>query len=598
MLYPTITSSRMVFDLNGVWDFRLMKHGEEFSPTKRELFDNMLSMPVPSSYNDIYSDREFSDHVGNMLYKTEFIVNEAMLSQRLFLRFGSVTHKAEVWVNGIFIGSHTGGFLPFEFDITEQSHLGRNELTVVVNNIVDYSTLPAGRLEEKNYPILGKKVKNSPNFDFYNYTGIMRPVVLYTSPVSRIEDISVYGNADGTVFWDIKCSGEGKVTIHVLDERRNPIYEAEGEKGEAKLKNINLWTPESPYLYQLSVHFEDNQGHVDEYEESFGFREITIHNCRLYLNGKPIYLKGFGKHEDSPVRGRGFDMAYNVKDIGLMKWIGANSFRTSHYPYSEEMLRLCDREGIMVIAETPAVGLNTGFTATGMLKNQKSTWETVTTHEAHRQVITDLINRDKNHPSVIMWSVANEPASHEEGAKEYFEPLVNLAKKLDVQKRPVTIVTYEAASPETCKVAELCDVLMINRYRGWYDNEGELEGAGALLKDELLRFHKRCPEKPIMLGEYGADTLAGLHTISARMFSEEYQVEYLKKYSEVFDELDFITGEHIWNFADFATCESVRRVNGNKKGIFTREREPKMAAYFMRERWKRKNTAAERRDNM
>lgn len=596
MLYPIITSSRMVFDLNGVWDFRLLQQGEEFSPAKKGIYDNMVSMPVPSSYNDIYSNREFSDHVGEMLYKTEFTVNEIMLSQRLFLRFGSVTHKAEVWVNGVHVGRHTGGFLPFEFDITEQTHVGRNELAVVVNNIVDYSTLPVGRLEEKQYPGLGTKVKNFPNFDFYNYTGIMRPVFLYTAPASRIKDISVYGNADGSFFWNIKYSGEGKICIRVLDEKRNSVYEAEGAKGNAKLEGFNLWSPECPYLYQLDVRFENSQGQVDEYEEIFGFRQITIQNCHLYLNGKPIYLKGFGKHEDSPVRGRGFDMAYNVKDIGLMKWMGANSFRTSHYPYSEEMLRLCDREGILVIAETPAVGLNTGFTATGMLKNQKPTWETVTTHEAHRQVITDLIERDKNHPCVIMWSVANEPASHEEGAKEYFEPLINLAKELDIQKRPVTIVTYEAASPETCKVAELCDVLMINRYRGWYDNEGELEGAGALLKDELLRFHKRCPEKPIMLGEYGTDTLAGLHSMSARMFSEEYQVEYLKIYSKVFDELDFITGEHIWNFADFATCESVRRVNGNKKGIFTREREPKMAAFFMRERWGNKNTAAERRD--
>lgn len=596
MLYPITTSSRMVFDLNGVWDFRLLQQGEEFSPAKQEMYDNMISMPVPSSYNDIYSNREFSDHVGEMLYKTEFTVNEMMLSQRLFLRFGSVTHKAEVWINGSHVGGHTGGFLPFEFDITDYSHAGRNELAVVVNNIVDYSTLPAGRLEEKQYPGLGTKRKNFPNFDFYNYTGIMRPVCLYTAPKARIEDITVYGNVDGTFSWKIKCSGEGRIGIRVLDKNRKAIYEAEGAEGSAVIPHAELWSPENPVLYQLEVRLETSQGQTDEYEESFGFRQITIQNCRLYLNGKPVYLKGFGKHEDSPVHGRGFDMAYNVKDIGLMKWMGANSFRTSHYPYSEEMLRLCDREGILVIAETPAVGLNTGFTATGMLKNQKPTWETVTTQEAHRQVIADLIDRDKNHPCVIMWSVANEPASHEDGAKEYFEPLVKLAKELDVQKRPVTIVTYEAASPETCKVAELCDVLMINRYRGWYDNEGELEGAGALLKDELLRFHKRCPEKPVMLGEYGADTLAGLHSMSTRLFSEEYQVAYLKTYSQVFDELDFITGEHIWNFADFATCESVRRVNGNKKGIFTREREPKMAAFFMRERWLNKNTAAEKRD--
>ena len=186
---------------------------------------------------------------------------------------------------------------------------------------------------------------------------------------------------------------------------------------------------------------------------------------------------------------------------------------------------------------------------------------------------------------MILWSVANEPASEEEGAREYFAPLVDLVKELDPQKRPVTIVTYEGSSPESCKVAELCDILMLNRYRGWYDTEGNLKGAAALLKDELERFHLRCPDKPIMLGEYGADTIAGFHDVNARLFSEEYQAEFLKVYGDVFDALPFITGEHVWNFADFATAENIRRVDGNKKGVFTRDRKPKLAAHFLRERW-------------
>ena len=98
-----------------------------------------------------------------------------------------------------------------------------------------------------------------------------------------------------------------------------------------------------------------------------------------------------------------------------------------------------------------------------------------------------MVERDKNHPSVIAWSVANEPASEEEGAREYFSPLVDLVKELDPQKRPVTIVTYEGSSPESCKVAELCDILVLNRYRGWYDTEGNLKGAAALLRDVSKR---------------------------------------------------------------------------------------------------------------
>ena len=577
MLYPKMTESRMVFDLNGVWDFCLMD-GE----AKGEI----VPMPVPSSYNDIYTGRGFADHVGNLYYRRTFTVSSRMLEKRLFLRFGSVTHKAEVWLNGTCLGKHSGGFLPFSFEITETAIAGENELEVIVNNIVDETTLPAGRMVHQKFPGLPEEIHNLPNFDFYNYSGIMRPVCLYTAPESYIEDISIYGKMDGSFYWDVKANGEGTVSVRLLDAAGNEVAAGEGFKGTGRIDQVQLWEPGHPALYSLEVTLTGSDGEKDTYTEVFGFREVSIRDCRIHLNGKPVYLKGFGKHEDSPVHGRGFDMAYNVKDIGLLKWIGANSFRTSHYPYCEEMLQLCDREGILVIDEAPAVGLNAGFTATGLLGgNPNGTWKLFKTAEHHRQVLRDMVQRDKNHPCVIIWSVANEPASQEDGAKEYFEPLLNLVRELDEQKRPATLVTYEGSNPVSCKVAEICDLLIINRYRGWYDTEGNLRGAAALLKDELEGCHKRCPDKPIMLGEYGADTIAGFHDINARIFSEEYQVDFLRAYGEVFDSLPYITGEHVWNFADFATAENIKRVGGNKKGVFTRDRSPKMAAHFLKERW-------------
>lgn len=577
----------MVFDLNGVWDFKLLKADEQYAPGESALCKDMIPMPVPSSYNDIYEGKAFADHVGDMLYKRKLTVTHQMLEGRLVLRFGSVTHKAEVWLNGECLGSHRGGFLPFQFDITGKAREGENDLAVVVNNIVDSTTLPAGRVVRQKFPGLPEEIHNLPNFDFYNYSGIMRPVCLYTTPRQYIEDITVYGRMDGSFSWETVCRGDGEVTVKVLDPSGKEVFSAGGRTGTGQLDSVSLWAPEHPAMYRLEVTLKGTDGEWDCYEEAFGFREVEIRDCHLCLNGKPVYLKGFGKHEDTPVRGRGFDMAYNVKDIALLKWIGANSFRTSHYPYCEEMLRLCDREGILVIDEAPAVGLHTGFSATGMLGGKpEGTWSQLKTAGHHREVLRDMVERDKNHPCVVIWSVANEPASEEDGAKEYFEPLVRLTKELDVQKRPVTLVTYEGSSPEACKVAELCDVIIINRYRGWYDTEGNLPGAAALLKDELERFHRRCPDKPIMLGEYGADTIAGLHDINSRLFSEEYQADFLKAYGEVFDSLAYITGEHVWNFADFATAENIKRVNGNKKGVFTRDRTPKMAAHFLRKRWK------------
>lgn len=585
MLYPQMTRTRMVYSLDGIWDFKLMEKGEAERPG--ESLKEKLPMPVPASYNDIYTGREFREHVGDMVYQRKLQITQEMLEKRLVLRFGSVTHQARVYLNGQLLGSHKGGFLPFEFEITGAAQEGENLLTVYVNNVVDNTTLPAGRLVSRTFPGIGEQTANLPNFDFFNYSGIMRPVCLYTTPKERIEDITAAGRMNGDFTWEVSGAFEGcEVRTEVFDQEGRRMYEGEGEEGQGHIEGAGLWEPENPRLYELRVTLFKDGELKDQYTETFGFREIQVRDCKIFLNKKPVYLRGFGKHEDGPVSGRGFNQAYNVKDMGLLKWIGANSMRTSHYPYSEEWLRLCDREGIMVIAEAPAVGLHTGFSATGMLSTDpKGTWDHLKTAGHHRDMIRDMVARDKNHPCIIMWSVANEPASEEPGAKEYFEPLVKLAKEEDPQKRPVTIVTYEGSSPEKCKVAELCDVLVINRYRGWYDTEGNLKGAAALLKDELERFHKRCPDKPIMLGEYGADTIAGMHDINEGLFSEEYQTAFLKAYSQVFDSLDFITGEHIWNFADFATAENIKRVQGNKKGVFTRTREPKAAAFYMKERW-------------
>jgi beta-glucuronidase len=275
-----------------------------------------------------------------------------------------------------------------------------------------------------------------------------------------------------------------------------------------------------------------------------------------------------------------------VKDLNLLKWIGANSFRTSHYPYSEELMRLADREGFVVIDEVPAVGLHLNFMTllSGGGKSHK-TWEELGTKGHHEQVIRELIARDKNHPSVVMWSIANESASEEEGAHEYFQPLVQLARDLDPQKRPVTIVTHMMATPDTNEVSDLVDVLALNRYYGWYVHGGQLGTAKAYLRAELEGWNRVQPGKPIMLTEYGADTIAGFHDPTPVMFTEEYQVACLQAIHEVMDELPTCIGEHVWNFADFMTSQSITRVQGNKKGVFTRERKPKMAAHYLRERW-------------
>jgi len=579
----------MVLSLDGIWDFCFDQDVRMEGDWSAKKLPSPLAMPVPSSYNDLYEGREFRDHIGELIYQRSFSLPPVGEHQAVLLHFASVTHAARVFVNGREIGTHKGGFLPFEFELDKAMLRDENLLTVAVSTIVDDSTLPVGRLERRQgargtEPVL----QNLANFDFFNYTGIQRPVSLLIVPKDRITDITVSGDDQGRLTYGVKASGEGACRAELIAPDGGVVMALDGFAGEAKIENAALWSPASPALYGLRVTFEGASGQ-DVYTEPFGFRTVSIRDCHICLNGEPVYLKGFGKHEDTPVNGRGLNEAYNVKDIALLKWIGANSFRASHYPYSEEMLRLCDREGILVIDEVPAVGLHTGFTAVGLLGGAPNgTWKKLRTAEHHRDVIRDMIARDKNHPCVIMWSVANEPASEEEGAREYFEPLIRLARELDGQRRPVTVVTYGGATPETCKVAPLLDVLVLNRYYGWYELEGDLPAAAAALKNELERYHALYPDKPVMLGEYGADSVAGLHDATPTLFSEEYQADMLEIYGETLDQLPYITGEHVWNFADFMTCENIKRVQGNKKGVFTRDRKPKLAAHLLRRRWRGK----------
>ena len=204
---------------------------------------------------------------------------------------------------------------------------------------------------------------------------------------------------------------------------------------------------------------------------------------QFLINGEPFYFTGFGKHEDTAVRGKGHDDAYLVHDFELMDWIGANSFRTSHYPYAEEVLEYADRHGIVVIDETAAVGPQPRRRRRHLRRpasrHSPPTTSTTQTQAAHAQALRELIARDKNHPSVVMWSIANEPASSERGAREYFEPLVALTRELD-PTRPITFVNVMLATFEQDRIADLFDVICLNRYYGWYVDTGRpRHGRGA-----------------------------------------------------------------------------------------------------------------------
>ena len=357
--------------------------------------------------------------------------------------------------------------------------------------------------------------------------------------------------------------------------------------GELAVPDAHPWRPGEGYHYELGVElWRGADAPVDGYALPVGIRTVEVDGTRFLINGEPFYFTGFGKHEDSAVRGKAHDDVLMVHDFALLDWLGANSFRTSHYPYAEEVLDHADRHGIVVIDETPAVGLNMGLGLFDAQGRRTFSEETVNaaTREVHRQAIRELVARDKNHPCVVLWSIANEPESETPESRTYFEPLAAEARRLD-PSRPIGFANMLLAPADKDQISDLFDVLMLNRYYGWYVNTGDLPAAERALETELNAWVAK-HGKPIVMTEYGADTLAGLHSVVPVPWTEEYQTELLAMSHRVFDRVDAVVGEHVWNFADFATSSGVMRVDGNKKGVFTRDRRPKAVAHELRRRWR------------
>jgi beta-glucuronidase len=593
-----------VLDLSGFWQFRL---DPEDQGADEHWFDGLSrsrTIAVPASWNEQFQDTR--DYLGTAWYAREFHVPAGWRDQRIYLRVGSANYAAQVWVNGNHIGSHKGGHLPFALDVTDHVQWDQpNRVAIQVNGELAPTRVPPGNVSRG----LGGFMRGYPNtsFDFFPYTGLQRPVILFSVPSNRISDVTVVTEIEGTdgivrvTVWQEGDVARGHVAL--ADKGAGSSSTAGLEPGgpaasltfvdgraEAVLRvpGAHLWSPDDPYLYKLTVTLIDDGNAVDRYTLDVGIRTIAVQGDKLLLNGQPIALTGFGKHEDFPVHGRGLDVPLIVKDYALLKWVGANSYRTSHYPYSEEAMQLADREGILIVDEIPAVGLRFDDGEQNLQARAAQC----------KQQMHELVARDKNHPSVIAWSIANEPmpahfarrfagggdeeqeASNAIGT-QFFTEMFALTHELD-PTRPATLVGVMGGPVDWLA---LSDIVFINRYYGWYVQGGRLDEAAEMLARELDSLHASLG-KPIVISEFGADTIAGLHSDPPEMWTEEYQVEFLRRYLDVAAERPFVVGLHVWNFSDFKTGQSSGRAGGmNHKGVFTRDRRPKMAAHFLRERW-------------
>lgn len=575
MLYPQTNRLRTVLSLDGAWAFAKDEdnNGESKGWYHQVPADRQIA--VPASWNEQCQDLMHFFETG--WYEKEIELPYSWEGQQVFLRVGAANYLTKVWMNGEFVGEHEGAHLPFAFNVTSQLRFGeKNRIVISVYVRIKPDSLPPGEVEHEQiiqkYGDRGQFPRNY--YDFFPYGGIHRSVCLYSVSSTHIDDIGIQTDMIddyGLIRYELKLnqpfSGKAHIKIAGIYQEVD-FLDTHFYSGKIEVPHPRCWSPEDPHLYELDVELIHDGTAIDYYVQKVGIRTIRIEGGQLLLNGQPIFLKGFGMHEDFAVLGKGMHHAVIAKDIHLLKWSGANSMRTSHYPYSEEFLQYADEHGILVIGETPFVGFVRGL------------YNDVIAEKAKR-VITEMITRDRNHPSIIAWSLANEPDSFVEEADAFFKGLYDHAKLLD-HTRPITLVN--CLSVEGDVALQHFDFVSLNRYYGWYTLPNLMEENDELLSAEL----DRCYElfgKPVMITEFGADAIAGIHMDPPELFSEEYQADMITRQYRIMRNKPFVIGAHVWAFADFKTSQNFTRVVFNRKGLFTRDRQPKLAAHRIREIW-------------
>ena len=308
MLYPKTTSSRRVIPMDGMWKFQMDEHAIGEKEGWIDGLPGKEQIPVPASFQDFYTDKDIREYAGDVWYEKDMFVPGEWEGKVILIRFGAATHRAVVYVNGIRIAEHEGGFLPFCADVTQiVRYNAHNKVVVKVNNELTETNIPCGQ----TIVLLNGKKMNKPYFDFYNYSGLQRSVYLMALPKESIFDLDIdyeIEGSDAKVNYSVKTTGEHPVSLALYDEEGKCAAESFGKEGTLYVACAHLWQVHNAYLYRLVIRIVDSGEILDEYEQEIGIRTIEVKGSSILLNKSPVYLRGFGKHEDSDIAGRGFNI--------------------------------------------------------------------------------------------------------------------------------------------------------------------------------------------------------------------------------------------------------------------------------------------------
>ena len=547
----------VIIDPTGLGDWRqvwLEKKPEKKTDFVEYSFEGAPVLKVPGDFNSQMPELTYFE--GVVWYKKQ-INYTLQKGKRLFLYFGAVNYKADVFLNGERIGSHEGGFTPFQFEITKKVKDGINALIVKVDN----------KRLKNGIPGLG--------YDWFNYGGITREVNLIETGDTYIEDYQIQLPKDSRkeiAGW-IKLNGANKEQgLKVKIPELGLVYSTKSDSsGRARLKfqgSFKPWSPDDPKLYKVLVESE-----TDTIEDEIGFRNIEVKGNKVFLNGKIIFLKAVNIHEEQPYKGA---KAFSREDALLLlnsaKELGCNLVRLAHYPHNEHMVKEAEKMGLMVWSELPVY--------------QHIEFSDPAVPLKMELMLTEMVRRDRNRCSVVIWSLSNETYTSTPGRDVELVRLTEKCREADPTRLITHVINNQGYSNNTFKVWDTLygytDLISLNEYVGWYV---PWQGKPAATKWEL-----NYPDKPVFISEFGAEALYGSKgpIDEAAFWTEEYQEQIYKDQLKMFSTTPNLCGIAPWLLFDYRSLGRMHPVyqkGFNRKGLLSEKGEKKKAWHVMQEHY-------------
>jgi beta-glucuronidase len=554
--YLVDMTGRSLYSANGEINDRgygLNEHPVLVGERKGQEYDfaGAPTLKVPGDWNT--QEPTLFRYEGVLWYQRDFNYSPKP-DTRTFLHIGAANYRSHVWVNQKRICDHEGGFTPFDCEVTSVLHAGSNFVVIGVDSTRLVDGIP------------------SVGTDWYNYGGLTRDVSLVDVPKEFVDDFDIHlkrGTTDEiSGYIHVEGGAEGtpvKLRIQQAAVDTTLKTDANG-RAEFSLptRNLGLWSPENPKLYQVEI-----QAGQDRLSDDIGFRDVRVDGTRILLNGKPIFLYGVNAHAEAPYRTGRVDSDKDVEAIfGFLKDLHANFVRLCHYPHDERMERMADREGILVWSEIPVW--------------QHISYDKPSVYAKADAMLHEMIRRDRDKASVILWSVANETPDNPTRT-EFLENLVAEAHKTD-PTRLVTAALLQPNNPGDTKIlsdpfARSLDVVGMNEYVGWY----------SYTPDQAENIKFEVPEKPIIVSEFGAEAKAGNHGQKQQRWTEEFQLDFYRHNFAMLSKIPQIRGFAPWVLMDFRSPTRnipLLQDGYNRKGLIAEDGKKKQAFFFMQQVYK------------